>query len=198
MSLYSPALPDTLEVCGSCYELRGAFVYKAGELYSLVQACRCDREARPPGQLVERWPVFDYNTVAELCRGCGAIALQSGSRWSVWFCRECQTRAVTLNRAVGRPVLPIGRHSLMHGISLSGPAATTEVAQASFLQQCGGLFDQQERLRDWAREVVRRNLIDLHLDGRPTVPLPEYSFAALSVNREQRFNEMLAWFAEAT
>lgn len=114
----------------------------------------------------------------------------------MWFCDRCKARAVAINRQAGRPVLPIGRHSLMHGIGLGGSDATSEVAIDRFVSQCQGFFQQQERVREWAREAVRRNLIDRGLDRRSAVPLPEYVHAVHDVGVDQRFDEMLAWFAE--
>ena len=64
---------------------------------------------------------LDFPTAAELCRCCGLELLQSGCKWSVWFCNDCKPRVLKLNQSVGAWVIPIRRHSLMHGLSYSPP-----------------------------------------------------------------------------
>jgi len=94
MGLDLRGLPDTLEVCGTCYRLRGPFIYRVGEVYSFVQSCPSDYTAGPPGAPLEKRLNFDFNTVMALCRGCGAVPLEGGSRFSVWFCLRCKPRAL--------------------------------------------------------------------------------------------------------
>jgi hypothetical protein len=101
-----------LELCCTCLQLRGPF-YDEFNRCDRVQPCACD-----PVQSL--WNAYDYNKVAELCRCCAAECVRSGSRWSLFFCKGCNERVVAHNNRVGRCVIPIGRHSIMNGVSLRG------------------------------------------------------------------------------
>ena len=92
-----------LHVCGTCYAL-----YEAGRPDGINQRCRCG----PHGEA--RWPGVDFNERACLCTCCGTEVLRSGSRFSPYFCRECQLLAMGVSLWERRLVFPIGRHSLMH------------------------------------------------------------------------------------
>jgi hypothetical protein len=110
----------------------------------------------------------------ELCRCCGLVPLRSGSRWSVWLCEECKRRVLALNRRFGRAVVPIGRHSLMNGISLQTTAAREEEAIEDFVSSANGLFQTIGRLEEWARERIAYNIYRLGLDVDAPVRLTEY------------------------
>ncbi len=131
-----------------CRECGDPYERERGD--GLLQRCGCRRHRDAP-----RWPGFDYNERVRLCECCHAEALPSGSRWSVWFCAECKHRVVALNTAAGWPVIPIGRHSLMHGIGLDASALTPQdhaLAEAladetrSFFDRVGILHEHAQRL----------------------------------------------------
>ena len=150
-----------LRICGSCYAL-----YETGRADGRNQQCRCVvREERT-------WPGFDFNERASLCRCCGMEAMQSGSRWSPYFCRRCETLARKVSIRHRRLVFPIGRHSLMHTwvpaarlptlaahggkprkLAKTVHAATRAVATGS------------EGLRQWSAIIVSRHLRHLGLPG---------------------------------
>jgi hypothetical protein len=187
----------SLRVCGGCFTLRGPFPYVWNDTdYSFVQECRCERDARPPGERAPKWISFDFNTAAELCRGCGAVALRSGTRWSIWFCDECRDRAVERNREVGTAVVPIGRHSLLHGLGLPGSPAPAGRDVDAFVARFGSLAERMRLVDDWSREVVRRNLVDAGLDRQPAISLPRYLAAVAGVDRAGRFTMMFEWLED--
>lgn len=104
-----PLDPGALVICGRCCALRGKIPDDDGA----GQRCKCTPlEVR---QQEPTWHRYDYNTYAELCRCCGLVLLKSGNRYSVWFCEPCKEAVVALNRAAGRCLIPIGRHSIMNG-----------------------------------------------------------------------------------
>jgi hypothetical protein len=93
----------TMHICSTCFHL-----YDVDHPEGENQRCRC--------QPVEdsKWPIGDFNEHAILCRCCGLNVLPSGSRWHMYFCRECQLLAMGVSVWDRRLVFPIGPHSLMH------------------------------------------------------------------------------------
>lgn len=92
-----------LHVCGTCYRL-----FESDRPDGRNQQCACTPMTG------ERWPRYDFNERARLCGCCATEALDSGSRFSAFFCRECQLLAMGATLWERRLVIPIGRHSLMH------------------------------------------------------------------------------------
>lgn len=150
-----------------------------------------------PSDLGVSYARLDFATPVELCHCCGEELLASGSRWSVWFCGECAALVKALNERAGACVIPIGRHSLMNGASLTGGAS--EVQIDDFVVQVRGMSEAIDRLLRWANEIVRRNCAAASLDGTPDVPLSEYLVAVrrLGFHREARYDAMLKSWADA-
>lgn len=171
-------------VCGTCHALRGP-IGSVGAV-EVRQLCDCaaqeERAAQPR--------LGDHNTAFELCRCCGTEALTSGSRWSVWFCQECKDRVRALNQRSGRCVVPIGRHSLMNGVSFD-PGA--DESSRAFADQLKTLFDAMGGTEGWARAVVCLNLGAAGLPSDDDIGLDSYldTVARLAPVKEQRFNEMV-------
>jgi len=181
------------QVCGRCFELRGPFVWRLkGEEYPHVQECACERNRHAEGERPETWRGFDFNMVAELCQACGCRVLDSGSRFSVWICGECKQRAIDLNAEVGRSLIPIGRHSIMHSVSLSASPKPTPAEIEGFVTRFGTLIERMRRLGDWGHEVVRRNLVTIGSPDEAGAPLADYLDAVSSVDRGERFDAMVA------
>jgi hypothetical protein len=143
-------------VCGRCFGLRGP---SPG---GLLQRCGCEPS--------EPWPGHDLARFVELCRCCALEALPSGSRWSVWFCDECKHRALAFNDAMGRYVIPIGRHSLMKRIGVRMEEATDPGRVESFLGEIGKMFRAQDDTSAWAAIITRDNL--RAICARPEVDVP--------------------------
>jgi hypothetical protein len=181
-------------VCVTCGWLRGPWG-RYGEL-EFEQRCDC-RDAEEPD---ERWPGFDHNTVAELCRCCGLEVVKSGSKWSVWFCRECLDRVKDLNAGAGRCVVPIGRHSLMNGVFYKpvedgvNPAALT-----AFSDQLHTFFGAVVATEDWRRRVVRANLAAINLGEALSVPVGGYCrrVRAAGLSKEAAFAALVAAASDA-
>jgi hypothetical protein len=181
------------EVCGTCCELRGPFAWRVqGVTESHVQDCACARGARAGGERPETWRGFDFNTVAELCQACGCQVLPSGSRFSVWLCSVCKDLARALNGAVGRSVVPLGRHSIMSGFGLPVTPMPTNAEIDAFVARLGNLGARIDRLRDWAHRVVRANLSAIGHEDAASVTLPDYLAAAREFDRRRAFDAMVA------
>jgi len=178
-------------ICGQCHAVRGGPI---GIVDGVTVWQRCD--CVPAGGLPAQPKVGDFNTEVELCRACGLVLLQSGSRWSVWFCGPCATLARDLNERLGRCVVPVGRHSLMNRITVR--SASPEDIQ-SFAGQVSTLFGATAALQQWSRTVVRENLVAAgHRDG---VDLDVSSYLASvggAASSDQRFAEMVASLVTAS
>jgi hypothetical protein len=106
--------------------------------------------------------------------------LPSGSRWSVWFCAACKDRVVELNSAVGRAVIPIGRHSMMSGVSIEGRRyrragrRKQRTMVESFSVALDDLTGGMDRLHAFARERSIELRDGLGLGEHDDVPLVEW------------------------
>jgi hypothetical protein len=177
-------------VCAACGRLRGPWGRYEGEL-EFEQRCGC----HPAEERDERWPGFDHNTVAELCRCCGYEVVRSGSKWSVWFCRECLDRVKGLNAAAGRCVVPIGRHSLMNGVFYQpSEAGLNPAALGAFSDQLHTFFGAVDATEAWRRRVVRANLAAINLGEALSVPVSHYCrrVRAAGLSKEAAFAALVA------
>lgn len=178
-------------VCGTCFGL-----YESGRPDDLEQRCACQP------QWAERWPRFDFNTRAELCRCCGTEAVHSGSRWSPYFCRTCQQMAIGVSIWQRRLVFPIGRHTIMNNFVPDSVASTLaarhrcsrELAE-TVLSAIRVMSTGSDGLERWARIVVARNLERCGLPAG--VLLSEYLIAVKStdgLSRSAAFADLCEFF----
>lgn len=160
-----------VEICRECLGVRGP-CFDTFSRIERTQRCACEPEE-------PRWKAYDYNRAIELCRGCGADTVKSGSRWSPFFCETCKVHVDRYNRVAGSTVIPIGRHTIMHGIMLDGEAAANPVATAAFEAATSSLFERITRLERWHQERVRA-IVRAVPGSAPTVPLDVYLSRARS------------------
>ncbi|MBV8161900.1 MAG: hypothetical protein JO265_13330 [Acidimicrobiia bacterium] len=98
--------------------------YARFALEQRVQRCTCEWErARSEGTPFTDWPDIDLPGCVQLCYCCAAMPVHASSRWSPFFCDGCRPDVFALNRSVGRCVIPMGRHSMMNGVSGDVPDA---------------------------------------------------------------------------
>ena len=152
------------------------------------QQCKC---AGPP----EAWEGWDVSEWARLCDCCLGEVLKSGSRWSVWFCEECKRRVMGLNAAVGKPLIPIGRHTLMHGITAHPDGPEIEIEE--FAESMSGLFDRMGTLGEWKEH--RLGVIFDSLELADGVALSEYlrlieEAGEPEFDKQTSFVRLAAWF----
>lgn len=158
----------SLRLCGTCLQICGPVPERDD---GAQQYCGCPPlEPRPPQP---RWGA-DHNTYAELCRCCGLRLLRSGTRYSVWFCDYCKPLILTLNRQLGRYLVPIGRHSLMAGVAVrpveEGFTAAAEFLADATVDMVAGIGSTER----WARAVVARNVEVLGFEPGTDVYLGKY------------------------
>ena len=177
----SPYLDDTsrLVICTKCFEVCGS-VSVEGVVYQQLCSCRSLRAHHN----VTLAPRKDYATYVELCRACGLEAIRSGSRWSEFFCAQCHEVIRDLNRTLGVALIPIGRHSIMNSISLSGKDAEEQQKIDSFVKGLRSLWHRMDALNDWRRLMVARRCAELGFKGGKTIPLDEFLLRAQRVDRE--------------
>jgi len=157
------------EICPTCFEVRGALEVKrfdagqtdARDEAAYEQLCQCQRAL----QQQETWPGFDFNKYLELCCCCGVEPITSGSRWSPFFCGECRERVVALNQEYGRWIIPLGRHTLMHGMEFD----------AAEMQD---FFDTVDMVQELARTRVAQNVQALGFGTGQEIGLGHYVNAA--------------------
>jgi hypothetical protein len=152
---------EYLCICGTCFKL-----YETGRDDDEEQRCDCDPREE------ETWPGRDFNERACLCACCGTELLESGSRYSPYFCRECQLLAMGVSLWERRLVFPIGRHSMMHTwvpdsrkhslVAHDGDARRlAETVHSAMTAISMG----SQQLSEWSAFVVSRHLKRLGLHG---------------------------------
>ena len=153
--------------------LRGPWRRWRGNTDEFVQRCGCERSAQAEREAV--WPGYDHNTVAELCRCCAIEIVRSGSKWSTWFCPDCRERVTALNARMGRCVVPIGRHSLMNGVSYRPvPGGMDDEALTAFADQLHAFFEAAGDTDGWRLRILTGHLAALGLTGATEVPMRDY------------------------
>ena len=186
-----------LRVCCTCGGLFGRVQPRGGQ--RVEQRCHCG-----PPDTGPMWPGLDFRSVAELCRCCGQELLESGSRYSVWFCSDCKEQVRLLNARLLRYAIPLGRHSL-HGGFLLNPRqdeASRTLDMEVFAARWKSIVEAMDALEAWAGEVVRQVVHERGLDrgggsaGSPeSVPIGDYLHSCRTDEKEKmrRFRDMVAF-----
>lgn len=148
-------------VCGECGQLAGPVRTRDG--VERPQACSCSRLKN------ERlWPCMDFNAVVDLCRACTATPIASGSRWYPLFCRRCLALVQSQNeRLAKRGYIPVGRHSLMHGIEHWGEGELNSPS-AAFAAALDDFVARLHRLERFHITRIRAVVRDLASNPAPT------------------------------
>jgi len=172
-TMFEVMLAARLNLCRTCLAFRGPF-YDDFNGCERVAPCGCDPK-QPP------WNGYDYNSFAELCQGCAAAVVSSGSRWSPFFCDDCKARVRAYNESVGTCVIPLGRHSMMNGVGLPVAVAKKPREVEKFVKGLFGFMGGAERLWSYRGTRVRRVLGSLP-EPADAVPVPAYLAHAKAVS----------------
>jgi hypothetical protein len=183
------ARPEHLQLCLQCFRLRGV-------AFSFDNLCACDRAAWQGDPV----PIAgDLNHDAHLCKSCLSAVVESGTRWSVFYCADCGPAVRLLNRAARRCVLPVGPHSLMNGTSWSSSDGRppTSAAMIAFYDQLSTLFLNQTALDSFNRARLKNRAEVLRLDGH-AVLVERYlaACAAAGFTKPAGFTELVGSLAE--
>lgn len=174
---FIPPLPDIhrLSVCAGSAALFGPLAYDGASVteqrcHDVACRCRRDRSHRGTGL---REPANDLQMDVELCYCCASTVIATGSRWSLFYCDPCAHRVRRLSRDAGFALIPLGRHSVMNGVSLPARDAAKRHRRAAFASAAMQVFDCIGRVHAWRRIIVAER-IDAIRPGARSVPLAEY------------------------
>lgn len=179
-----------MSICTACLEVKGP--WRENNSKALQQKCPCNPK---PIRRAKAWPSFDFNTAVELCYCCGLELLSSGSRWALFFCDECKKNVVSFNDRYGAYLIPIGRHSLHGGVSVSAKnrvdrRKVEEVEE--FVSRWRETVNAMGALSKWSAQIIAANLEAFGFDRKADTPLPEYlaAVARLPQDKDQAFAKL--------
>jgi hypothetical protein len=158
-----------LHICGTCFRL-----YETGredEEDDQEQRCDCN-----PQEDEEGWAGRDFNERASLCKCCGSAVLESGSRYSQYFCGVCKLLAMGVSLWERRLVFPVGPHSIMHTWvpetrkpSLAAHGGDARRLARTVHKAITAISRGSDGLSEWSAIVVSRHLKRLGLPGGTSV-----------------------------
>jgi len=150
---------EAMFVCFACGRPYGPWKYEPEvkptypeSITAEYQNCYCKKRRRQ-----KKWPIFDFNEIVTLCYCCGQEVLKSGSRWSGWFCEDCKESVVVLNTFFQRTIIPIGRHSMMHGYHLKGQDIHDKAKIENYAANVNQLFSGIHHLDKWRKRIIKEN-----------------------------------------
>lgn len=148
-----------MRVCLDCGKAYGWIGNEVDER-RMFQLCRCESKSGVPDSVKtsEKWERYDFNEELTLCHCCGLEVVSSGSKWSLVLCTECKLQAVDLNQSQGRVIIPIGRHSLQHGIGISPAEEVDSAMIEDFASKATGLWDSLDHLIERQKTMVDENV----------------------------------------
>ena len=132
--------PIGLLVCTTCFGLTSAG--------HGMQRCRCEKYQAYPG--------VDCPSGFHLCTMCAASIAGGTGRYSWNVCEVCLKFNRSLNTKYG-VCLPLGRHSIMNGISI--PIHATKSVQEEGITEMLNFLDKAQSLSDWG-DLQARTLFE--------------------------------------
>jgi hypothetical protein len=154
-----------LGLCLTCFSFRGTYQGRD-------HRCQCHRDA---SWRASEWEGYDIAELIALCKLCARDTMDSGTRWSWLACETCRDvnrkiGAVTGGRRHG--ALPLGRHSLMNGVSLE-VTDQNESHIRGFAEALSQLSHIWTGIFDWG-STERRRLADAAPIEGDVVPLSRW------------------------
>lgn len=139
-----------MKICSTCYDLYGFLDYRG---YRLYQKSDCQRNKFS----YRKWDMLDFNEAITLCYCCGKEVLQSGSKFSCWFCSDCE-KLLSEFKSMYRMVIPIGRHSFMAGIIVKGSHLLhNKDALQNWVSAIKALGNRMDVLFNWRTRMMQEN-----------------------------------------
>lgn len=164
-----------VRLCAACGGLHGQLVLdrQGDRSRSVLQECGCV----PPDKREWAYELTELGVYVELCRCCAFEPIRARSRWASFYCDTCRAGVLAANEAFGGFVIPIGRHSMMHGEWLSlHEAGSTEHAE-TFVRRTLGLRGRIEQLTEWRVQQLAEHLEELDITERD-LPIAAFLEAA--------------------
>jgi len=146
---------SSLSFCPKCMQPHGKFKLRWREW--VEHRCDCDKHEDP------KWSEgMDFNKAYETCYCCGLEIIQTGSRWSTFFCRDCRKAIRKFNDSVGTCVIPLGRHNMMNGVRFKKSAPLLEAANL-FSSELKSMGELMNRAHEHGALILRHQLKILKL-----------------------------------
>jgi hypothetical protein len=169
-----------LIICRKCLKLYGRLVRILPDLATgrkrsgwRYQKCQCMiDEDKKNGKSVPRWLGNDFNISVEFCHCCSKKLINSGSRFSSFYCSECLKLIKENNDQSENLQIPLGRHSFMNNINLKVPYSKEEEAQ--FTIRLNNFFEKVGLIREWQKYCLFENLHDLGFNFQSDISLSYY------------------------
>ena len=187
-----------MHICYHCYDVEGWCWDEKEWRHQINPRCPSNKDIEP--NLQNKWDRYDFNEVLTLCYCCASEILDSGSRWSVWFCEDCKQLALQVNGFFERPWLPIGRHSLMNRILILRSVnwrivQKTKADIRRFSREFRAFkscLENMQGMSDYAVNAVKQNLRCLCLNAEEDIPLPTYMRALQEnhIDKKVRFLQL--------
>jgi hypothetical protein len=193
-----------LIICRKCLDLYGRLVRVLPDSPTGIkrsgwrfQKCRCMKdEDKRNGQKCTLWPGNDYNTSVEFCYCCSKKLINSGSKFSSFFCTDCTKIITENNRNPENIQIPYGRHSFMNGIRLGTPF--TKKQEAQFNSALTHFFEKVHLIREWQKYSLFENLHDLGFRFNRDISLPYYD-SLIKINEDdsqEKLKKMIGFLEE--
>ena len=118
----------------------------------------------------------DIPALLDLCHLCARNTMKSGTRWSWYACDTCLEVNRSVGTVLGSPkagALPLGRHSIMNGVTLGG-GNIDDAAVRGFSELLRGLTSVWKRIFEWAPLEASRLATAADWGDRESVPLVEW------------------------
>ena len=193
-----------LVICRKCLKLYGRLVRVLNESPTgrkrsgwRYQKCQCMKdEDKKNGKSIPRWQGNDYNTSVEFCYCCSKKLINSGSKFSSFYCDECLKLVKENNNQPENIQIPLGRHSFMNEIKLKIPFSKEEEVQFNF--QLNHFFEKVDLIGEWQKFCLFENLHDLGFNFQRDISLPYYDKLLSGQNNDSiiQFKKMVKFLYE--
>jgi hypothetical protein len=169
-----------LTICRKCLTLYGSLVHilsesPTGTIRSgwRYQKCSCmKKEDDKNGVKVRLWPGNNFNTSVEFCHCCSKELINTGSKFSSFYCDDCKKLISEHNNQPGNIQIPMGRHSFMNGIKMGIPFSKKE--EIEFTLNLNIFFKSIDLVSEWQELCLFENLHDLGFRFTNDIALPYY------------------------
>ena len=169
-----------LTICRKCLTLYGRLVHilpesptgrkRSGWRY---QKCKCmQKEDDKNGVKTRLWPGNNFNTSVEFCHCCSKELINTGSKFSSFYCNDCKLVISDYNNQSVSLRIPMGRHSFMNGVKLQMPFTKRE--EIEFTLNLNTFFRNVDLVREWQKLSLFENLHDLGFHFRNDIALAFY------------------------
>ncbi len=188
-----------LTICRNCLGLYGRLVRilpesaegrkRSGWRY---QKCKCMKKHDEKENIKAlTWPGNDFNTSVEFCHCCSKELINTGSKFSSFYCDDCREMVSKYNKQKDKMSIPLGRHSFMNNIKLTFPYSDEEAGQ--FNRSLEFFFRKADLVSDWQKLCLFNNLHEMGFRFRNDISIPLYDkmLPDIKISKADSFNMMV-------